>query len=93
MPDVLHVPLPPSVAPLFMQIDVAGALTWGFIGVILAELLITPTGIGDLISYNQSVAEYPAMYAAIVSIVLASVLFIGLIEFVEKTFFRPEKRA
>ena len=31
----------------------------GFIGVILAELLITPTGIGDIITYNQSIAEYP----------------------------------
>jgi NitT/TauT family transport system permease protein len=60
--------------------------------VILAELLITPTGIGDLISYNQSVAEYPSMYAAIVSIIIASVLFIEGIEFVEKTVFRPEKR-
>ena len=56
----------------------------GFIGVILAELLITPTGIGDLISYNQSVAEYPGMYAAILSIIIASVLFIEGIEFVEE---------
>ena len=30
----------------------------GFIGVILAELLITPTGIGDLITYHRSVANY-----------------------------------
>lgn len=65
----------------------------GFIGVILAELLITPTGIGDLISYNQSVAEYPAMYAAILSIIVASVLFIEGLEYLEKTMFRPEKRA
>ena len=42
----------------------------GFIGVILAELLITPTGIGDLITYHRSVANYAEMYAAIVSIIL-----------------------
>ena len=63
-----------------------------FIGVILAELLITPTGIGDLISYNQSIAEYPKMYAAILSIIVFSVLFIELLERIESQLFRPEKR-
>jgi NitT/TauT family transport system permease protein len=65
----------------------------GFIGAILAELLITPTGIGDLITYNRSIAQYPKMYAAILSIIVFSVLFIELIERVEVTLFRPEKRA
>jgi NitT/TauT family transport system permease protein len=65
----------------------------GFIGVILAELLITPTGIGDIITYNQSIAEYTKMYAAIFSIIVFSVLFIELIERLEVTLFRPEKRA
>ena len=64
----------------------------GFIGVILAELLITPTGIGDIITYNQSIAEYPKMYAAIFSIMVVAVLFIELLERVEVTLFRPEKR-
>ena len=31
----------------------------GFIGVVIAELLITPTGVGDLITYHLSVADYP----------------------------------
>ncbi|MBN1928018.1 MAG: NCS2 family permease [Chlorobiaceae bacterium] len=39
LPETLF-SLPPSVAPLFMQIDVAGALTWGFIGVILSVLVM-----------------------------------------------------
>jgi ABC-type nitrate/sulfonate/bicarbonate transport system permease component len=64
----------------------------GFIGAVLAELLITPTGIGDLITYNQSIAEYAKMYAAIVSIIAFAVLFIELLERVEVTFFRPDKR-
>lgn len=64
-----------------------------FIGVILAELLITPTGIGDVISYNQSVADYPKMYAAILAIIMFSVLFIELLERIEVTLFRPEGRA
>lgn len=81
----------PSAAPMIF-VGLRLGCASGFIGVILAELLITPTGIGDLISYNQSVAEYPSMYAAILSIIVASVLFIEGIERVEKTLFRPEKR-
>jgi ABC-type nitrate/sulfonate/bicarbonate transport system permease component len=65
----------------------------GFIGVILAELLITPTGIGDIITYNQSIADYEKMYAAIFAIIVFSVLFIDVIERVETALFRPEKRA
>jgi len=64
-----------------------------FVGAILAELLITPVGIGDLITYNRSVADYPRMYAAILSIVIVSVLFIEVLEVIEVTVFRPEKRA
>ncbi|WP_119388708.1 ABC transporter permease [Taklimakanibacter lacteus] len=65
----------------------------GFIGVILAELLITPTGIGDIITYNQSVAEYEKMYAAIFAIMALSVLLISLLEMIETALFHPEKRA
>lgn len=65
----------------------------GFVGAVLAELLITPTGIGDLITYNRSIAEYPKMYAAILSIMVFSVLFMEVIERAEVSLFRPEKRA
>ncbi len=64
----------------------------GFIGIILAELLITPTGIGDIISYSQSVADYDKMYAAILAIIVSSVLFIELLEKIEQVMFKPEKR-
>jgi len=64
----------------------------GFIGVILAELLITPTGIGDIITYNQAIADYPKMYAAIFSIIVFSILFIDVLEWIEVTLFRPERR-
>ena len=43
----------------------------GFIGVVIAELLITPTGIGDLITYHSSVADYPEMFAAVASIIIS----------------------
>ncbi|MHB2170051.1 ABC transporter permease [Alsobacter sp. R-9] len=82
----------PSASPMiFSGLRLGSAAA--FIGVILAELLITPTGIGDVISYNQSVADYPKMYAAILSIIVFAVLFIELLERVEVTLFRPEKRS
>lgn len=64
----------------------------GFIGIVLAELLITPTGIGDLITYHRAVADYPEMYASICSIVVFSAVTVGLLEQLEVAMFRPEKR-
>ena len=64
----------------------------GFVGVVLAELLITPTGIGDLITFHRSRADYAEMYATIASIIaLSTVTLIGL-QWVEIHLFRPEKR-
>jgi NitT/TauT family transport system permease protein len=68
-------------------------LAAGFIGIILAELLISPTGIGDLITYHQSVAEYPRMFAAIAAVILLSALFIAFMDTLETALFRPEQRA
>jgi ABC-type nitrate/sulfonate/bicarbonate transport system permease component len=65
----------------------------GFVGAILAELLISPTGIGDLITYHQSIAEYPQMYAAIVSVIILSALFLEFLDRLEIGLFRPERRA
>ncbi len=80
----------PNAAPVIfagLRLGVAA----GFIGVILAELLITPTGIGDLISYHRSVAEYNYMYAAVFTVILFSALMVGLLEKAEVKYFRPEK--
>ena len=81
----------PNAAPVIfagLRLGVAA----GFIGVILAELLITPTGIGDLISYHRSIAEYAEMYAAVFSIIVFSAVMVGLLEKAEVRFFRPEKK-
>jgi ABC-type nitrate/sulfonate/bicarbonate transport system permease component len=83
--------LPAASPVIFAGLRLGSAAA--FIGIILAELLITPTGIGDLITYNQSIADYPKMYAAIFSILVFSVLFIELLERLEIRVFRPEKRA
>jgi NitT/TauT family transport system permease protein len=81
----------PAAAPVIfagLRLGVAS----GFIGAVLAELLITPTGVGDIITYNQSIAEYPAMYGAIASVIAVSVAFIRALEWIELRFVRPEKR-
>ena len=81
----------PNAAPVIfagLRLGVAA----GFIGVILAELLITPTGIGDIISYHRSIAEYPEMYAAVFTVIVFSAVMVGLLEVAETRYFRPEKR-
>ncbi len=64
----------------------------GFIGAILAELKITPTGVGDIITYSRSIADYPSMYAAIFSIILLAVLFLNLLEKTEAVLFKGNQR-
>lgn len=81
----------PNAAPVIfagLRLGVAA----GFIGVILAELLITPTGIGDLITYHRSIAEYNYMYAAVFTVILFSSVMVSLLEKAEVKYFRPEKK-
>ncbi len=88
--EILKVIIPNAAPVIFAGLRLGVAA--GFIGVILAELLITPTGIGDIISYHRSIAEYAHMYAAVFSIIVFSAVMIGLLEKVETNYFRPEKK-
>jgi ABC-type nitrate/sulfonate/bicarbonate transport system permease component len=81
----------PSASPMIFAGLRLGCAA-GFIGVILAELLITPTGIGDIITYNQSIAEYAKMYAAIAFVIVFSVLFIEAIALIERSLFGRSAR-
>jgi ABC-type nitrate/sulfonate/bicarbonate transport system permease component len=67
-------------------------LAQGFTGIVLAELLITPTGVGDLITFHRSLAEYDRMFAAILSIILVASVSITLLQHAERRLFRPELR-
>jgi NitT/TauT family transport system permease protein len=88
---ILTIILPAASPIIFAGLRLGAAA--GFIGAILAELLITPTGVGDVITYNQSIADYPKMYAAIASVIVFFVLFIEFLEWLEVRLFRPDKRA
>jgi ABC-type nitrate/sulfonate/bicarbonate transport system permease component len=88
--EVLKVVLPHAGGLVFAGLRLGTAM--GFIGVVLAELLITPTGVGDLITYHSSVADYPEMTAAIASIVALGGLTVQGLGLVERRLFPPEMR-
>jgi ABC-type nitrate/sulfonate/bicarbonate transport system permease component len=87
---IVKIMLPSASPVIFAGLRLGSAAA--FIGAILAELLITPTGIGDLITYNQAIAEYPKMYAAIFAVIALSVLFIEGLGQIEAVLFRREGR-
>ena len=89
--QISKVILPAASPMLFAGIRLGVAE--GFSGVVLAELLITPTGIGDLITFNRSVAKFAHMYAAIVSVVIFAVVTVALLQRLETVLFRPETRS
>lgn len=80
--EITKIILPSASGMIFagLRLGVSG----GFLGIVLAELLITPTGVGDLISYNSSVAHYPEMYAAIISIVALAAVTLALLQSFER---------
>ena len=68
-------------------------LAQGLTGAVLAELLITPTGVGDLITYSRSIADYPAMFASVFSIIVFASIAVTLLQRLETRIFRPDQRA
>jgi ABC-type nitrate/sulfonate/bicarbonate transport system permease component len=81
----------PEASPMIFA-GVRLGVAEGFSGIVLAELLITPTGIGDLITFHRSVANYAHMYAVIASIVVFAVVTVTLLQYLEMALFRPDKR-
>ena len=83
--EVVKIVLPHAAALIFTGLRLG--LAMGFIGIVIAELLITPTGIGDLISYHSSTADYPKMFAAIASIVAVAALSLFALQKLETRLF------
>ena len=83
--EVMKIVLPHAAGLIFTGLRLG--LAMGFIGIVIAELLITPTGIGDIITYNSSVADYPKMFAAIASIVALAAIALYLLERLERRWF------
>ena len=89
--EIFKIILPQASPIIFagLRLGVSG----GFLGIILAEILITPTGIGDLITYNRSTLEFPRMYAAILSTVLLSTTTLAVLARIERRLFGAARRA
>jgi NitT/TauT family transport system permease protein len=83
--EVVKIVLPHAAALIFTGLRLG--LAMGFIGIVIAELLITPTGIGDLITYHSSVADYPKMFATIASIVGVAAISLHALERLERRLF------
>lgn len=88
--EVIKVVLPDASPVIFAGLRLGVAA--GFVGVVLAELLITPTGIGDLITFARSRADYAGMYATIASVIALSTVTLVALQWIEVRVFRPEKR-
>jgi NitT/TauT family transport system permease protein len=89
--DVLLKIILPAASPIIFS-GLRLGVSAGFIGAILSELKITPTGVGDIITFSRSIADYPSMYAAIFSIILLAVLFLNLLEKLENYMFEGNNR-
>jgi NitT/TauT family transport system permease protein len=87
---ILRIIIPAASPVIFAGLRLG--VSAGFIGAILSELKITPTGVGDIITYSRSIADYPSMYAAIFSIILLAVLFLNLLEKIEVILFKGNQR-
>ncbi len=87
---VLKIIIPAASPIIFAGLRLG--ISAGFIGAILSELKITPTGVGDIITYSRSIADYPSMYAAIFSIIVLAVLFLNLLEKIERILFKGNIR-
>lgn len=87
---ILRIILPAASPVIFAGLRLG--MSAGFIGAILAELKITPTGVGDIITYSRSIADYPSMYAAILSIIVLAVICLNALERLETVLFRGNAR-
>jgi len=89
--DIILKVIIPAASPIIFS-GLRLGISAGFIGAILSELKITPTGVGDIITYSRSIADYPSMYAAIFSIILLAVLFLNVLEKLENYLFEGNNR-
>lgn len=89
--DIILKIIIPAASPLIFS-GLRLGISAGFIGAILSELKITPTGVGDIITYSRSIADYPSMYAAIFSIIVLAIVFLNLLERLEVYLFEGNVR-
>jgi ABC-type nitrate/sulfonate/bicarbonate transport system permease component len=82
---VFKIVLPNASGMIFagLRLGVSSA----FIGIVLAELLLTPSGVGDVISSYEAIGRYPEMFAAIFSIICLATLTLTSVQILERHLF------
>lgn len=86
---ILKVILPAASGLIFAGFRLG--MAQGLTGAVLAELMITPTGVGDLITYSRAIADYPRMFAAVFSIIIFASVGVTLLQKMEVRLFRPDQ--
>jgi NitT/TauT family transport system permease protein len=79
---ITRVIMPASLPTVFAALRLGGALT--IIGVVVSEMLTSAAGIGYLVTLNRTILDSPRVFAAILMILVLSVLFDALARWVER---------
>ena len=80
--QITRVVIPASIPTVLAGLRLGGALA--IIGVVVSEMLTSAAGIGYLVSRYRTVLDSPRVFAAILMILVLSVLFDALARWVER---------
>jgi NitT/TauT family transport system permease protein len=80
--QILRVIIPASIPTVLAGLRLGGALA--IVGVVVSEMLTSAAGIGYLVSKYRTVLDSPRVFAAILMILVLSVLFDALARWVER---------
>jgi len=80
--QIARVIIPASIPTVLTGLRLGGALT--IIGVVVAEMLTSTAGIGYLVSRYRTILDSPHVFAAILTILVLSVLFDAIARAVER---------
>lgn len=80
--QILRVIVPASIPTVLAGLRLGGALT--IIGVVVAEMLTAAAGIGYLVTRYRTILDSPHVFAAVLMILLLSILFDGFARYIER---------
>lgn len=82
--------LPSSVVSIFAALNLG--LVYGFLGVVVAEMLAAPQGLGHAIQYHAGVLQTDAVLGIVLFLALLVTGFVFLLDMLERHFLRWRKR-
>ena len=77
----------PGSLPLILA-GLRYGLSRAFIGLVIAELVLSPFGVGKVMMAAAAVFQYDRMFATVAVVILVSVAMLGLVQRLERTFLR-----